>query len=777
MSNRSVIPYVLAIGLLILLVAPLSFGAAADRGGNRGGPDQVPNFAIIQFADPSVSEYAGGIPGYLKTKADPGKHLDLTSPAAQAYDNFLSNSHANFRAWMHTNVALVEVVREYSVVFNGMAVQLNGVAPDTLRGAPGVVDVAPDWLYQPSMDVSVPLIHAPAVWSTLGVDLSGTPDYGNLANIKVGVVDTGVLDTHPFIASCRADNPVVHRGPYFSGLPFGTTIVADHGTHVAGTIGGCKIEGPVNVGSTNLALAPASGTTLGFLSGVAPGVTLYDYNVFPGMGVGYYILQGSAFSHDIAAAVEQAVIDGMDVINLSIGGGVQGPHDMLADALNAAVDAGVVAAVAAGNSGPGTLTIESPGSAANVITAGASTDPHYMGISVKLDDAAFGGLQGTTVGAAVGQFANYDPAMTGNIANTVPANGCTAITNDVSGKIAVINRGVCTFGTKIQNAQDAGAAGAIIVNNVFGDPISMGADGVHNPTIPAAMVSNTDGATLAAHDGAQITADGTTIVEVVTSNSDYLAGFSSRGPTPYTFLIKPDVTAPGVNVLSSVFSINPDGTYAPSYAFFQGTSMATPHTTGSAALLLAAHPDWSPAQVKSALVNNADRPVKSPSNGAALASPLSRGGGRINVWSADNTPATLYPASVSFGVFTGGKPVNGAMSVAFHDETGSGLTCALSVVSATSGTWVSVSPATLSVPSGGTAWATVTLSGGQSIGTGFFFGDVVAGCGSTTLRAPWFVGVQRSNGGLNGNLHGGLSDVDAMPSELVAEMTGTNPNL
>ena len=205
--------------------------------------------------------------------------------------------------------------------------------------------------------------------------------------------------------------------------------------------------------------------------------------------------------------------------------------------------------------------------------------------------------------------------------------------------------------------------------------------------------------------------------------------------------------------------------------------MATPHTTGSAALLLAAHPEWSPAQVKSALVNNADRPVKNPSSGAPLASPLSRGGGRINVWSATNTPATLSPASVSFGVFTGGKAVNGGMSVAFHDETGSGLSCSLSVVSATSGTWVSVSPATLSVSAGGTAWATVTLNGGMGIGTGFFFGDVVASCGGTTLRAPWFVGVQRSNGGLNGNLHGGLSDVDAFPAGLVAEMTGTNPYL
>src|SRR5438128_2154920 len=757
---------------------PSAMASPGGSGGNRSDQTSVPDFAIVQFNTKPLADYAGDITGLAATQPTHGHKLDLNSQAANAYGRYVASVHQSFNGWLHSNAPQVQVVQEYSVVLDGVAVQLNGKSIDSLRAGPDVKDVSIDWLYKPSMDVSVPLIHAPQVWTELGVDLSGaTPDYGNRAAIKVGVVDTGILDSHPFIASCRAPGAVVHRGPYFSGLPFGTPIVADHGTHVAGTIGGCKQEGPVNVGDTNLALAPASATTLGFLSGVAPGVTLYDYNVFPGMGVGFYFLQGSAFSHDIMAGVEQAVIDGMDVINLSIGGGVQGPHDLLADALNAAVDAGVVAAVAAGNSGPGTLTIESPGTAANVITAGASTDPHYMGISVKLDDAAFGGLQGTTLGAAIGAFANFVPPMTGNTANTIPAAGCAAITNSVSGKIAVINRGVCTFGTKIQNAQNAGAVGAIIVNNVFGDPISMGADGVNNPTIPAAMVSNTDGTTLIAHDGAQITADGTTIVEVVTSNADYLAGFSSRGPTPYTFMIKPDVTAPGVNVLSSVFTINGDGTYAPSYAFFQGTSMATPHTAGSAALLLAAHPDSSPAQVKSALMNSADRPVKSPSNGAALASPLSRGGGRINVCAATNTPAPLSPASVSFGVFTGGKAVNGGMSVAFHDETGSGLSCSLSVVSATSGTWVSVSPATLSVSAGGTAWATVTLNGGMGIGTGFFFGDVVASCGGTTLRAPWFVGVQRSNGGLNGNLHGGLSDVDAFPAGLVAEMTGTNPYL
>ena len=115
--------------------------------------------------------------------------------------------------WVDTNLAQVGVVREYSIVFNGMAVQLNGVAPDTVRGAPGVVDVTADWLYRPSMDVSVPLINAPAVWSALGVDLSGTPDYGDLAHTKVGVVDTGILDTHPFIASCRAASWILSSAP------------------------------------------------------------------------------------------------------------------------------------------------------------------------------------------------------------------------------------------------------------------------------------------------------------------------------------------------------------------------------------------------------------------------------------------------------------------------------------------------------------------------------------------------------------------------------------
>ena len=177
-----------------------------------------------------------------------------------------------------------------------------------------------------------------------------------------------------------------------------------------------------------------------------------------------------------------------------------------------------------------------------------------------------------------------------------------------------------------------------MVNNVGGDPVAMGQDGVHHPTIPAAMVSQSDGTTyLRTHPGAVITVDGTTRSEIVTTNADILAGFSSKGPTPYDFRIKPDVTAPGVNILSSVLGGK--------YAFFQGTSMATPHTAGSAALLKALHPSWGPEEIKSALVNNADRTV----TGTSGLGPIARGGGRINVERAAGASIFLDPVSVSFG--------------------------------------------------------------------------------------------------------------------------------
>jgi len=256
-----------------------------------------------------------------------------------------------------------------------------------------------------------------------------------------------------------------------------------------------------------------------------------------------------------------------------------------------------------------------------------------------------------------------------------------------------------------------------------------------------------DGTLLKANLGVSTKVDGTQFEDVVTANADILASFSGRGPTPYDFRLKPDVTAPGVNVLSSVWIRQSDGSLTHAFDFFQCTSMATPHTTGAVVLVKAFHPDWSPAEIKSALVNNADRTV----TGLGGLGPIAQGGGRINIERAADAGVTLDPASMSFGAFTGAAPVLSSVAVTFMDETGSAQSCALSVTSTPTGVPVSLSASSLSLAAHGTASVTVTLNGGRSLGTGFYFGDVQAVCNSGTYLAPWWAGVQRSSGALNGN--------------------------
>ncbi len=744
---------VLALGLVIVLSSFFGVVSAAPQGNATG---QVPDdYAVVRFAKDPVAAYSGGISGYPATKPLHGHKLDLTSAPVISYEGLLGSEHRGYQAWLHSNAPQVQIVRDYMLSFNGVAVLLNGASLSALTHGPDAVDAQPSWLYQPTMDFSDPLIGADQAWNQLvpsATDLAALYSglYTSLADIKVGVIDSGILDTHPFIASCRADNPVVHRGPYFSGLPFGVPIVETHGTHVAGTIGGCLMTDEPDLGGGLLMPYATSTSSLGHLSGVAPGVTLYDYNVFPGMGVGYYRKQGSAFSHDIMAAVEDSVRDGMNVISLSLGGGVQGPNDLLSQAIDDAVDAGVVAVIAAGNAGPGYMTVESPGNAANAITVAAASDPHFAGLPVSPDGKGpYAGIPG--------DFGQFTGTVTASYIATTPADGCSQITNGVSGDIFVIKRGTCSFSVKIRNAQQQGAIGVVMLNNQPGDPIVMGQDGLPNqPTIPAVMVSQTDGANFGA--SGSIVIQGANIQEFVSPYADVLASFSGRGPTPYNFLLKPDVTAPGVNVLSSVFSVDLSGAapvYTPYYAFFQGTSMATPHVTGSVALLLAQHPDWTPAEVKSAVVNTAKRPVWSTVQMNADTSALSRGGGRVDVPAATATPVAISPASLSFGITMGNAPIMGSIPVAFTG-LGAAASCSLTLTGGGAAA-LSVSASTVSVPASGTAGVTATLDAGRGAPVGFYTGDLVAACtaagATTTLRVPFLFVVGGSLGWLQGNMH------------------------
>ncbi|MGH9246347.1 MAG: S8 family serine peptidase [Acidimicrobiales bacterium] len=709
---------------LLALTAP----ASADNSADPSQPsDRAADYAIVTFQSPPAASYEGGIPGLARTKPERGR-LDPTSPAYRVYQRHLQNEHASFHAYLRDRMPNAEVVQEYFTVLNGMAVKLNGYRLGQLRNGPGARVAAPSALYRPTMNVSTDLIRASEVWGQLG----GADNAGE--GVRVAIIDTGIDLTNPFFddtglpAQTQVDecddqdnnpdtpdtnNKVVVCRVYASGVAPGPPgghleLFFDHGTHVAGTVGGrAGTAGPV--AGTDVVLTD--------LSGVAPGVTLGSYNVFPGFGAGFVAFGGSAFSHDIAAALEDAVLDGMHVANMSLGGSVQGPHDLLAEASNATVDAGTVVVVAAGNSGPGDSTVESPGSAELVITAGASTNPHFIGIPVAVEG-------GETIGGAVGDFDPYTTPVTAAYTVTSPADGCTAIGEDLTGQIALIDRGVCTFTTKIRNAETAGAVGVIVVNNVAGDPTAMAHDGTDPfPTIPAVMVGQSEGDAM--KPSGTVTVDGTTAAEFVTVNADILAGFSSRGPTPFTTLIKPDLTAPGVNVASSVFGGE--------FAFFQGTSMATPHLAGTAALILHQFPDASPAEVKSRMANNAARVVTDSSTGTVDPGVLAHGGGRVDVVEAFDATTWFDPVSVSFGLLRGNRPFTETHTVAV---IGAGATNAAVVFD-------SPPPAGLSLTAALDGGAlSLTMSIDRSVPNGDYTGDIsVTGTDGQTYLIPFFVRV------------------------------------
>src|SRR3989441_1255974 len=745
----------------VLSLAPIFTGAIYTGSDATPSPDGVlTNNAIIVLKDQPLSSYDGHVQGYARTMPTSGHKLDLSSAAAQSYSAYLANGRGLAKGWLKNNAPEVQVIDEYSVVLNAIAVQLNGHSMSHMLNAPGANWVVPDYLFHSEMNRSPTLIGAPVLWNAVG----GQSNAG--AGVKIGIIDTGIDQTHPFLTDntlpalagfpkCDAidsavgmadtqcnfvSNKVIVAKVFETRTNFDGHAAQEHGTHVSGIAAG--------VANTCAPFVPACN-----LSGIAPKAYLGNYNVFPGN-----VLDAS--SHDIAKAVEAAVADGMDVLNLSLGGTAR-PNDVLVNAVNSATDAGVVVAIAAGNSGPGAGTIDSPGIADKVITVGASTNPHFIGIPVTAMGIG-------TFGAALGQFTNFVPAVTATYVLTTPSNGCTAISQNLSNEIALIRRGTCTFTTKVRNAQNAGAIGVIVINSQQGDPIAMAQDGTSPvPTIPAVMVSITNGNLMANNSPNTVTVDGTNPQEFFSdgAGADILPSSSSRGPPPLQVpgvgngqpqdKIKPDVVAPGVNVYSSVPSFACAS--PPCFAFFQGTSMATPHVAGSAALLIQLHPSWSPEQVKSALVNSAHRPVKSSTSLSALLNPMSRGAGRIDLAAASQVSATLETsptastvgngqASFSFGELRASSQTR-SFTITLTSVSTSTVTYTVSVVPA--GPTVTPSVTTLTLSAGGTATVDVSPTPSPNL-SGAFFGDVQLTGGPVVLNVPFWVTVDPPGGGGGG---------------------------
>ncbi|MDQ3128800.1 MAG: S8 family serine peptidase [Chloroflexota bacterium] len=681
--------------------------------------------AIVVFKQLPLATYDGRISGYTKTRVSSGK-LNPNSAAAKKYKGYLATKHSAFQKWLQTNVPSAKITSQYYTTLNAVAVKLNGTAIGKLAANPDVLAIEYNALYRPTMSESHKIINAAGAWASAG----GRADAGK--GVKVGIIDSGVDYRHPFFdptgfsyppgfpkcdaadtagGACKNVSPKVIVAKVFynknnktgyDALPVAD--VGSHGTHVGGTVAGV-------VGKT----AVVEGVSIDDMSGVAPAAWLGNYNVFPGE-------VQNARSEDILNAVEAAVLDGMDVLNLSLGGGYHGNNDLLAKGLDTAVAAGVVVVASAGNEGPGGFTIGSPGRARDIITVGASANQHFVGQPLTY-----------TGGTARGAVGDFDPMPAGTFGLFDTANnGCASVAAGASGKVAIINRGACTFSTKVANAKAAGAIGVIVVNNVAGDPTAMGATEGFDDDIPAVMISNTDGAALRAANPTTITV-AASFSEFITENADIMAGFSSQGPTHVDYAIKPDLTSVGVNVLSSeacddVGACGNDG----DWAFYAGTSMSSPHVAGSAAVLRGLHRSWTPAQIKSALVNTSDLVARNAFDASTTVGPMIQGAGREDLSEAASTDATFWPVSASFGRINASKVNPTSIAIKVRNLTGTSRTFAVAEIKFTPGAGNVglygggttsagdsriTTPTSITVPAMGSATLTITVNAGQAKGT------------------------------------------------------------
>lgn len=698
--TRRLTPLALALalaGAFSLSMAPAQAAPGQNSDADTSArPKQDTSSALVQLnGDPLAT--------YVKTKPPKGKKIDFSSNTVKAYRAQLAALRNDYKAWLRANVPGAKVTGEFDIALNAVVVQLNGATLAQVSATSMVKNAQYQGLYYPNVtDPDMALISAPAAWAQ-----GGGPAHAG-EGVKIAIVDTGIDKTHPCFSDAGypaqqqlgspslTNNKVIVAKVFSNRTPqqgFTAAPVQEHGTHVAGTAA-CNFDTP----------APVNGVTTYNMSGVAPRALLGNYNVFPGQ-------LGNARSEDIMNALEAAYQDGFDVANMSLGGGSHGFQDLLTIAVDNLDQANMVVAVAAGNSGPGPFTIESPGAAARALTAGASSVGHYIGAPVTVG--------GISYGAAIGDFATVSTDLTaplGVVASAPTVGGlsiaCTPLpANSLTGQIALVSRGTCSFSTKIRNAQTAGAVATLVANNAFGDPVAMGQDGTPNqPTIPAYMVSQADGQVLKPLNG-QATTIGAALTYFQTPNSDIMAGFSSQGPTDVDFRVKPDVVAPGVNVLSSIpaaFCAAP-----PCFAFFQGTSMATPHLAGSAAVVRQQHPAWSAAEVRSAIVNTADRGVlRSFVNPGPLQDIVNiNGTGRENLLAAVSAKVALDPVSLSFGAVPSGSGQTRQLAVTLTNLSAGFQSYSLSVSGQPANSVVyGVSPSSVTLAPGAKANVSVTMT-------------------------------------------------------------------
>ncbi|ADV68820.1 S8 family serine peptidase [Deinococcus maricopensis] len=539
--------------------------------------------------------------------------------------------HAQFKQQLAQSGLRVQTTHEYNTLFNGFAIKASDTEVRRLSRLPGVLNVYPDVRVDLPKDTVGEVPSEPEMFSAVtmtGADIAQN-EYGLTGKgVKVAIMDTGIDIDHPAFAG-RIIKQHDFVGDDFNGTTKTQRVedeIADdcagHGTHVAGIVGGND---------------PATG-----FKGVAPGVFFGSYRVFG--------CAGSTSSSIMIEAMERAYKDGMQVLNMSIGASFQWPDYPTGKVASRLVKQGMVVTVSAGNSGDkGQFASGAPSLGENVIAVANVANLKATVNAFKLQDGSSVYYDGKT-----GSPADVPVAGTVEVVAVTPTQGCKTAngTNpfaagSLTGKVALISRGTCTFYEKALNAQQAGASAVIIYNNRAGYIGGMALTGTTPIDIPVIGIQQADGQKIAAMPQPVMMTwtNETSLVPNVGGGGT--AASSSLGSSP-DLELKPDVAAPGNNI----YSTYPLSKTAGGYAVLSGTSMAAPHVAGAAALLLEANPKIASKDMRALFQNTANLRYFYTAAGqptTALDYVQKQGAGMIDIVSAYNATVSATPSKLSLG--------------------------------------------------------------------------------------------------------------------------------
>jgi minor extracellular serine protease Vpr len=592
---------------------------------------------FVQLDEPAVAELNA------QSVAATGSFASVAEQRAQA--SLVSQQQARVAPMLAGYGA--EILSAQRVAANGLRVKVRPSEISALRALRGVRSVGRVELHTLDNIDSVPWVGAPEVWDTVGRG----------ERIKIGIIDSGIDYTHAdfggsgAIADYQNNDPNMVepdtfptrkvRGGYdFAGPTYNANDPSSvpapdedpldgdgHGSHVAGTAAGIGVSGSIG-------------------RGVAPRAQLYALKVF-GDVAGSTDLTSLAIEWAMDPNGDGDMSDHLDVINMSLGSPLGEPTDPSAISANNAAAVGVIVATSAGNEGNTPYITGAPGVAASAISTAANTPGGRLSSRVTVTSpASVAGVKPSIEGAGPVTLASTGP-ITGLVVPAEPRAGCQPLTNadSLKGNIALFVRGAppgwppsppgpaCTFLAKYTQAQQAGAMAIIVYNNVPTDPIVMG--GLDSTiTIPGVMIGQADGEALADADKVNATLD----LALNPADDDLIATFSSRGPGHGGSGFKPDLSAPGVSIVSAGVGTGTDALN------LQGTSMASPHTAGAAALLRQKHPKLDQSAIKALLQNSTV-----DSNPAGDTDLARQGVGALRVDRAVDLTSYAAPGGISFG--------------------------------------------------------------------------------------------------------------------------------